>query len=82
MTVVNLGDARKAMGKLVEDVFTKEEIDQARELCEESPIPAIQIETKITKGAIDRINKATGQANDAKYWSYMLEGYCKGIFDK
>lgn len=38
------------------------------------PIPAAQeIADRVTRPAIDRINKVTGQENDPMYWAYALE---------
>lgn len=84
MTVINFQEVRLGIAKKVREIFTEEEIKLARRLCDKHLTPAAEIEKQITSKAIDRINEkaAQGQGNDPQYWAYMLEGFCKGMFDK
>jgi hypothetical protein len=63
------------------DVFSYSEVNLAAKIIAEhgrahSPerkTVAEKIEEQVTRPALDRINKVTGQQNNARYWAYALE---------
>jgi hypothetical protein len=57
------------------DVFTKTEIKKAQKLfakCKPGEFNK-RVVAEIVEPAMPRINKATGQENDARYFGYLLE---------
>lgn len=59
----------------ISDVFTDAEIKKAQKLfakCKPGEFNKLVVE-QIVQPAMPRINKATGQENDARYFGYMLE---------
>jgi hypothetical protein len=57
------------------DVFTKAEIKKAQKLfakCKPGEFNK-RVVAEIVEPAMPRINKATGQENDARYFGYLLE---------
>ncbi len=65
-------DERKMEGGTVVDyvfrIFTPEELKLVKELAPD----AIAIDHQVTGPALDRINAETNQANDSRYWAYVL----------
>lgn len=59
----------------LQDLFTSDEIERAKKLYREaSPGTFNRLVVKeIVEPAMDRINKVTGQENDARYIGYALE---------
>lgn len=57
------------------ELFTEDELQAAVELYENSSPGTFNkaVVAKIVAPALPRINKATGQQNDARYWGYALE---------
>jgi hypothetical protein len=68
----------------ISKIFTDAEIERARKLlneCERRPPGLLhkRIVTEIVKPAMPRINKATGQENDADYIGYLLEAVLTNV---
>ena len=57
----------------IRDVFTAEDINQARYYCQTQRTPNSVIRKHLVRPKIRRLNKLTGFDNDAKYWAFMLE---------
>lgn len=57
------------------DLFSEDELQAAMELYESSSPGTFNkaVVEKIVQPALSRINKVTGQENDARYWGYALE---------
>ena len=57
------------------ELFTEAELQAAVELYENSSPGTFNkaVVEKIVEPALPRINKVTGQENDARYWGYALE---------
>ena len=56
------------------DIFTEAELDLVKKLIRETPdhLVAEQIRVQLVSKIMPRINAATKQENDDRYWSYML----------
>lgn len=66
-----MGNRNVTLGQL----FTDEELQRAFKICAETVTHQRnkKLVAEIVEPAIDRINKATGQENDPRYFGYMME---------
>lgn len=69
------------------DVFNDKDLTRAKSIYNHARVNGKHIDTgklhdalrdEVVIPAMERINKATGQANDADYWAYVLEFALQG----
>jgi hypothetical protein len=65
------------------ELFTDSEIDEAVILCghhaQTHTSPISDLVSMVVAPALDRINKTTGQDNDARYLAYVLVSACNTL---
>lgn len=77
--------------EVVESIFSEFELGRIRDLKEQwnkepeaqrPPFAAILKDVIVTEEKLKEINETTGQRNDRKFWSYVLEAYTLNVLER